>query len=45
MINIDIWGPKSNNYSGKKALKPYAVILSHYVHNLVLNASYITRVE
>jgi len=29
IINIDIWGPKSNDYSRKEALKPYAVIFSY----------------
>ena len=45
MANIDIWGPKSNNNSRKEALKPYAVNLSHRVYYLILDVSYIGKME
>ena len=45
MANIDVWKSKSNDNSRKEALKSYAAIISYRIHNLILDASYINRME
>ena len=41
MANIDVWRSRSNNYSRKKTLEAYIANLSHKIHYIILDASYI----
>ena len=41
MPNLDIWGPRGNNYGRKKVIELNIINFSNRVYNIVLDTSYI----